>query len=161
MMGCCPPEGMRAIYYAWKYAQHTDKNGVTVYLPIDSESAEAKVTSELPNKGKLCIQLKVGGSLRVRVPAWVCREQVELKVNGDYHQVVWGGKANQYVCVDGLFPTDEVIVEYPLVEFDQQVTVTYCGQGPQEYCYHWVGNTVISVKPEGKYLPLYKYSTNE
>lgn len=161
MMGCCPPEGMRAIYYAWKYAQHTDKNGVTVYLPIDSESAEAKVTSELPNKGKLCIQMKVGSSLRVRVPAWACREQVQLKVNGDYHQVVWGGKANQYVCVDGLLPTDEVIVEYPLVEFNQRVTVTYCDQEPQEYCYHWIGNTVVYVEPEGKYLPLYKYPVNE
>ncbi len=156
MMGCCPPEGMRAIYYAWKYAQQTDENGVTVYLPIDSESSEAKVISLLPNEGKLSVQMKVAGALRIRVPAWADRGQVQLKVNGESCTVAWGGTANRYVSVCGLLPGDEVTVTYPLVEFDQTVTVNYCGWEPQEYCYHWIGNTVASVKPEGKYLPLYQ-----
>ena len=161
MMGCCPPEGMRAIYYAWKYAQQTDEKGVTVYLSIDSESSDAKVISCLPNEGKLCIQMKKVLPLYVRIPKWAPREQVRLQINGKSHEIIWGGTANQYVQITGAYPGDEIVIQYLLVDFYQQVMVTPYGHEPQEYRYHWIGNTVASVEPQGKYLPLYKYPVNE
>lgn len=157
MMGCCPPEGMRSIYYAWKYAQQTDENGVTVYLPIDSESTEAKVETELPNKGKIKIKMNISAPIKVRVPAWVDRNKVTLAVNGEKREFDWCGTANNYVPVNDTLPGDEITVEYPLVEFYQKVTVNYFEQEPKDYTYHWVGNSVVGVEPKGEFLPLYNY----
>ncbi len=155
MMGCCPPEGMRSIYYAWKYAQQTDDSGVTVYIPIDSETDSAKVETNLPNEAKIAVTMKTSASLKVRVPSWVNRESVTVTINGEKADFSFKGTANNYVCLEELNIGDVVIVEYELVDFYQKITVNYCGLEPKEYTYHWIGNTVASVEPKGEYLPIY------
>lgn len=157
MMGCCPPEGMRSIYYAWKYAQVADETGVTVYLPIDSESEYARVETLLPKEGKITVTMKESAPLKVRVPSWADRDSVKFWVNGKETPVQFGGAANSYVCIDSLLANDQVIVEYTLVEFYQKVSVSYCGRATEEYTYHWIGNTVVDVDPKGDYFPLYDY----
>lgn len=158
MMGCCPPEGMRSIYYAWKYAQQSDENNVTVYLPIDSESDTAKVESNLPNEAKITVTMKKSASLKLRVPAWIKRDSVKLSVNGNKTEFYFGGTANNYVCVDSLNVGDTVILEYGLVDFYQKVTVKYFELEPKDYTYHWIGNCVASVEPKGEYLPVYEFN---
>ncbi len=157
MMGCCPPEGMRAIYYAWKYTQQKDETGLCVYLPFDSETENAIVKSSLPEKGEITVGMKIASPLKVRIPAWTDRSKVKAFLNGKEYKFYWGGAANRYVCADSLLPGDEFTVEYPLIEFYQKVTVNYYEQKPKDYTYHWVGNSVIGVEPKGKYLPLYDF----
>ncbi len=155
MMGCCPPEGMRAIYFAWKYAQQTEDDTTTVYLPIDSESDEAKVESSLPCRGHLRITAKKGGSMLVRIPKWAPRSEVSVSVNGSKIPVIWSGCAKQYVEITGLLPCDAVEVDYLLLDMIQTVSITPFEQPAQTYRYHWIGNTVAGVDPEGEFLPLY------
>ncbi len=161
MMGCCPPEGMRAIYYAWKYAQKADKNTVTVYLPIGSESDIAKVSSSLPEEGKITVYMKRAADLKVRIPAWADRNSVKLSVNGVEKEFSFSGTANNYVRVSGANAGDIISVEYTLVDFYQKVTVNYYEQQSKEYTYHWVGNSVAGVEPVGKYLPIYLYKKSD
>ncbi len=157
MMGCCPPEGMRSVYYAWKNAQHSNENGVTVYIPVDSETDSAKVETNLPNEAKITVTMKISAPLKVRVPTWVDRKSVSLIVNGKEANFIFGGTANNYICTEKLKCGDIATVEYTLVDFYQKVTVNYHGLEPKDYTYHWVGNSVASVTPNGKYMPLYNF----
>ncbi len=157
MMGCCPPEGMRSIYYAWKYAQQTNENGVTVYIPVDSETDSAKVETMLPNEAEITVTMKISAPLKVRVPSWVNRNSVKLLINSKEAEFYFGGTANNYVCVDSVTEGDIVTLRYELVDFYQKVTVNYTDLEPKDYTYHWIGNSVVGVEPKGEYLPLYNF----
>ena len=156
MMGCCPPEGMRAIYYAWKYSVQDTESGIYINLPYPIDAPEARVSSSLPSEGRLEITTKKTGSYFIRVPGWTLKERVRTYVNGAETGVRWGGSSNAYAAFSNVKPGDRLMVTYPLAELRQRVTVQPHGLPENEYRYHWVGNTVISVEPEGEYLPLYK-----
>ena len=155
MMGCCPPSGMRAIYWIWKYAQYTETGVTTVTLPIDSESEHARVETSLPEKGELRVTAKVGGTLHVRVPAWAPRDAVAVLRGDERIPTTWGGTSMQYVAVKNVAPGETITVRYPLIDLWQSVSITPHEQPTQHYRYHWIGNTVKSVSPRGRYLPLY------
>jgi hypothetical protein len=155
MMGCCPPSGMRAIYWIWKYAQYTETGVTTVTLPIDSESEHALVETSLPEKGELRVTAKTGGTLHVRVPAWAPRDAVAVLRGDERIPTTWGGTSMQYVAVKNVAPGETITVRYPLIDLWQSVSITPHEQPTQHYRYHWIGNTVKSVSPRGRYLPLY------
>ena len=155
MMGCCPPSGMRAIYFAWKYAQFTADGITTVTLPIDSDTAYATVQSELPDRGKLTVTVKQPCTLHIRIPLWATRNAVCVCCNGKSIPTRFGGSAMQYVVIRDAVPGDVITVQYPLVDLWQDVSITPYAQATQHYRYHWIGNTVKSVSPAGRYLPLY------
>ena len=155
MMGCCPPSGMRAIYWIWKYAQYTETGVTTVTLPIDSESEHARVETSLPEKGELRVTAKTGGTLHVRVPAWAPRDAVTVLRGDERIPTTWGGTSMQYVAVKNVAPGETITVRYPLIDLWQSVSITPHEQPTQHYRYHWIGNTVKSVSPAGQYLPLY------
>ncbi|MCL2814903.1 MAG: glycoside hydrolase family 127 protein, partial [Oscillospiraceae bacterium] len=155
MMGCCPPEGMRAIYYAWKYAVQNTGGGVYINLPYSVETPEAGVVSGLPEEGRLDVTAKKEGAYYIRVPAWTQKENVAAYVNGEATAVRWGGASNAYVAFGGVRAGDCLAVTYPLAEFWQSVSVQPHGQPAAKYRYHWVGGTVVGVEPEGEFLPLY------
>ena len=155
MMGCCPPSGMRAIYFAWKYAQFTADGITTITLPIDSDTAYATVQSELPDRGKLTVTVKQPCTLHIRVPIWAPRNAVCVCCNNKSIPTHFGGSAMQYVVIRDAVPGDVITVQYPFVDLWQDVSITPYAQATQHYRYHWIGNTVKSVSPAGRYLPLY------
>ena len=155
MMGCCPPSGMRAIYWIWKYAQFTENGVTTVTLPIDSDSAAATVQSELPERGELTITAKQNGTFHIRIPVWTSRSDVCASRNGQPIPIRFGGMSQQYVVVENATAGEVITVRYPLIDLWQDVSITPYTQSTQHYRYHWIGNTVKSVSPTGRYLPLY------
>ena len=50
-------------------------------------------------------------------------------------------------CASG----EELVVAYPLPEFDQTQRLRPGG----EFSFHWLGNTVLDVKPRGEFLPIF------
>src|SRR4030095_8756898 len=65
MFGCCAPEGMRAIYTAWR--QTIDRRigsdagpaGVYVNMSFSRESSWGRVISFLPDEGRLTVKAAV------------------------------------------------------------------------------------------------------
>lgn len=45
MMGCCPPEGMRAIYYAWRCTAEEKEDGMAIHLPYTVDAPGASVAA--------------------------------------------------------------------------------------------------------------------
>lgn len=155
MMGCCPPEGMRAIYYTWKFAVTKCPAGIAVHLPFDVDTPLATVESKLPEAGQITVRPKKAETCLIRVPQWVLKERVSAARNGESLPVEWSGPSNAYVLFENAVPGDVLTIRYPLLDMVQKVTVTPYGQKEQRYSYHWVGNSVESVSPAGEILPLY------
>ena len=51
MMGCCPPEGMRAVYFAWRDTVRETPEGIMVNLAFDRDAPQASVRSAMPRQG--------------------------------------------------------------------------------------------------------------
>ncbi|MBN2309070.1 MAG: hypothetical protein JXR94_08875 [Candidatus Hydrogenedentes bacterium] len=154
MMGCCVPEGMRAIHTAWKDTVVRGGDGVYVNLCFDRDAPEAKVVSFLPYAGRISVESKVDGDFFVRPPSWAPRDAVKAYRNGEGAVVEWHGA---YVAFRGAKPGDCLTVTYPLVRFVQRQTVKNApGEPDRPITVTWLGNTVLKLEPEGELLPLYR-----
>jgi len=147
MMGCCPPEGMRALYIAWKHTVVEADRGVEVHLALNRDHPAARVVSFLPEKGRVTVQARVPSDYYLRPPSWTPRKAVRAYVDGKEVPPVWVGAYLKFAAVT---PGKELTLTYPLVEFSQHVTIA-----GTPYTYHWMGNTVLGVAPRGAILPLF------
>lgn len=163
MMGCCPPEGMRAIYLAWSNTVVRTEDGIFVNLALEHEDETATVTTEMPCAGHLCVIPKIDGDVWLRPPGWAPRDSVNVWRNGTPIDAHWGGPAHDYIGFADALPGDCLEIRWPLVRFTQSVTErSLLSTHPdvwtygQTYIYDWVGNSVVGVEPKGTWLPLYE-----
>lgn len=156
MMGCCPPEGMRALYLAWANTVQMSAQGVLVNLALDHEGPHATVRTEMPRGGRLQATPKVDADFLLRPPSWTPRGQVQAWRNGREVAPLWGGPAYDYLRFLGARPGELLEITWPLVEFTQRVSYrpAYAEQA-DPYVYRWVGSTVVAVEPRGRWLPLW------
>lgn len=155
MMGCCPPEGMRALYLVWKYSVTEEDDRVYVHLPYDRNHSSVEVYSELPERGQLTVIAKRACEYLIRVPCWAPKDRIRAKKNGQAVCIDWDGPENAYVRFRAE-AGDRLYVNYPLLDVWQRVEIRPAEQPPQQYDYHWIGNSVVDVQPQGVYMPLYK-----
>lgn len=156
MMGCCPPEGMRAIYLAWRDAVLETPQGVMVNLAFDRDAPKAKVVSQMPRKGQITVTAKADADFLLRVPGWAPRSMVKASRGGKPVDVKWGGPASAYVVFPKVKAGETLDLDWPLVKFTQRVSQKiYDGSVERTYTYSWIGSTVVGVDPQGKWLPLY------
>jgi hypothetical protein len=156
MMGCCPPEGMRAVYYAWRDTVQETPDGVLINLAFDRDAPKAKVVSQMPHKGQLTVTAKASGDFLVRIPGWAPRSAVKATRDGKPVDVRWGGPAMAYVVFPQARQGESMEVTWPLVKFTQRVShKIYGGAEERTYTYTWIGSTVVNVDPQGEWMPLY------
>jgi hypothetical protein len=149
MMGCCLPEGMRAIHTAWLNTVTREKRGVAVNLCFNREAPEAKVVSFAPDQGRMTVLAKVADDFSLRPPSWAPRERVKVYRNGRTVPTRWHGA---YVVLDKLTPGDSVTLTWPVLRIVQKQKVS----GQPEITVTWSGNTVVKLDPPGNTLPLYR-----
>lgn len=154
MMGCCPPEGMRAIYYAWRCTAEEKEDGMAIHLPYTVDAPGASVAARPDGMRVLA---RRAGTYYLRVPAWAPRDKVQLLLRGEEAPILWGGASNNYVVAGPIYPGDTLELAYPVAEFWQENDVQLEGHAPQKVSYHWVGNTVVEAKPEAEFIPLYPH----
>jgi hypothetical protein len=153
MMGCCPPEAMRAIYIAWRNVVTESNEGVFVNLCFNRDAAEARVVSFAPNSGRMTVVAKKGADFFLRPPSWTPRQQVVVYRGAAKVEAKWKG---DYVKLENVKPDEELTIAYPLVGFRQSISVA-----GGTYNYQWLGNTVLSVDPPGEGLPLFSKAPRE
>ncbi|MCL4545804.1 MAG: hypothetical protein M1118_14650, partial [Chloroflexi bacterium] len=156
MMGCCPPEGMRALYLAWANTVQPSVQGVLVNLAFDHDGPHATVRTEMPRLGRLQVTPKVAANFLLRPPSWTPRAQVQAWRNGRAVEATWGGPAHDYLVFAAARPGELLELSWPLVAFTQHVTYrpAYATQD-DHYVYRWAGSTVVAVDPPGDWLPLF------
>ncbi len=147
MMGCCPPEAMRALAVAWRYVVTETADGVFVNLGFDRDAEQARVVSFAPSSGRLTIVARKAGAFYLRPPSWAARNRVRGFRGRTKVEPVWKG---EFVMFGNVEPGQELTIIWPLIRFTQTVLVA-----GGKYAYEWLGNTVIGVDPPGKGLPLF------
>jgi len=155
MMGCCPPEGMRALWEAWCGVVEERRDGVYVNIGISREHPAARVIAYRPEYGRLDVQTHKADHYAIRPPAWVDRDQVELTRNGHDWPVSWDGPDNAYVVCANVARGEVLSVTYPVPRFTQSFIPSSVPDRRDELTVHWVGNTVRAVEPGGQYLPMF------
>jgi hypothetical protein len=156
MMGCCPPEGMRAIYLAWRDSVRESPEGILVNLCFDRDTPKAKVVSQMPRKGQLAVTAKADADFLLRPPGWTPRSAVRALRGGKPVVVTWGGPALAYVIFPKAKAGETLEICWPLVKFRQRVSHKIFDMTvSRSYTYSWIGSTIVGVDPRGPWLPLY------
>ena len=155
MMGCCPPEGMRALWEAWNGVVEVKAEGVFINLPISREHAMARVIAFSPEDGAVEVVAKGPGDFFIRPPSWSERAYWKISVNGTEEPVMWGGPAQAYVVRRKARKGDRLLVSWQALEFTQAMKPKSMPDGDEILTIRWTGNKVRAVSPKGKYLPMF------
>jgi hypothetical protein len=154
IFGCCVPEAMRALHTAWSTVVTTTGGKVLVHTSFDRDSADAAVVSFLPGEPRLTVKAKRAADYLLRVPSWAPREAVRAYRDGREVDLAWGGPALAYLHFPAARAGEELTVRYPLAEFAQTVDFALAGRPDLRFEIGWSGNTVVSMSPAARALPL-------
>jgi hypothetical protein len=155
MMGCCPPEGMRALWEAWNGVVETTAASVQVNLCLTRDHPAVRVQACRPECGRLEVTAKQFGSYLLRPPAWANHESVQLVRNGKPCPMAWSGPGNAYVLCPEVRPGDALVLMWPVPRFTQTFVPQSIPDRKAPLTVRWVGNEVVGVEPRGKHLPMF------
>jgi hypothetical protein len=156
-IGCCAPEGMRAIHTAWlntierRSQSRFGPAGIYVNMSFNRESPLGRVVSFMPDEGRLTVKASVKAPFLLRPPHWAPHNEVRAFIGSKLVPVKWIG---EYAGFDAK-PGDELTITYPLLEFSHQVAGLWKGRPDLHLTYKWRGNMVSSVDPPAKLTPLF------
>lgn len=148
---CCTGNAPRGLYYVWNsMIEHSD-NQLRVHLLLNRASRWADVYSHIPYDGRVDLKIKQDcKSVLLRAPEWIesGSPQLACEINGVLRPVVWKGR---YVDVGGASRGDKVVMNFPIAARTVREQI-----GTQTYTLVIKGNTVVSIDPPGKKMPLYQ-----
>jgi hypothetical protein len=156
---CCTANGARALYYAWRSILTKKDNLLRINLLLNRASAWADIDSHIPYRGQVDVYMKQPMRLQIRIPFYVDKPRVTLRVNEEERQFNW---LDRYIDVGFVGEGQKVGVEFPLET--RTVTVDGVLGSGEKAKFTLKGNDVIDVEPKGSQFPLYqrdKYRRNE
>jgi hypothetical protein len=148
IMHCCTGNGARAIYYVWQNILSFNGAKLSVHLLLNRASRWADVNSHLPYQGRVEVLVKRELDLEVRLPEWVEPRRARCLVNGERRALTLAGR---YAGVGWVEQGDEVMLEFPIGERTEMVTIEGL-----EYGITRRGSEVVHIEPPGKNCPLYQ-----
>ena len=155
MMGCCPPEGMRGLWEAWRGTVVEEGDKVRVNLPLSREHPAARVVAWRPEDGGYEITALKAGQFLLRPPAWADRQSVTLARNGASAPLEWGGPQDAYLRCRDVARGEVLRLSWPVPSFTQTFTPTSVANRSEPVSFEWVGQQVTAVRPKGTYLPMF------
>ncbi len=100
---CCPPNLARLLVSIGQYAFTETERKLYIHLfiggiikkQIDGHEIQVEIVSELPNRGKICVEIKetavpVDMTIAVRIPEW-CNQTYEISKTEDKKKTVLNG----------------------------------------------------------------------
>jgi DUF1680 family protein len=152
LMGCCPPEGMRALRTVWRHTVTARPEGIFVNMALPCRQEEAEVAT---GPGSVTVTARQDAVYFLRPPGWAPRAEVRLYHAGSEITPEWRG---DYVRTPRLRRGEEVSLVYPLVSFVQEQEVQ-AGANSGRYRITWRGHDVVGIDPQGRRLPLFTERT--
>ena len=118
MLICCEGNCTNAIYYAWESILRQRGDSVQLNLLMNRTSEAIDVESYLPYEGRVLLRNRGARSVSLRIPVWVNRRQLRIRINDGESEPAWVGN---YATLTGLKPGDVITGEFPL----REESVTY------------------------------------
>ena len=156
MMGCCPPEGMRALWEAWRWTVQELPGGVRVNLPFHRDHPAARVTAGAPEQGWVRVEPRREGDVQVRPPAWATRGEVTVQRSEQPAPVQWSGPDDAYVTCTNVKVGETLQVHWPVPVFVQRQTLTSVPGRELDLTIQWEGDEVEALDPCGQHLPIFE-----
>ncbi len=153
MMGCCPPEAMRALHISWHNVVTRSPKGVYVNMSFDRDAPEAQVQSFAPEAGRLSVVVKKPADFFIRPPSWATRSQVKAWRGNKQATAEWNG---DYIKFAKAAKGESLTITYPVPTFKQTVEIA-----GKTYTYRWIGNTVTGVEPASAVMPIFAGTTTK
>lgn len=156
VMHCCTSNATQGLYYAWEGALRETGTAAEVNLLLNRSGALLDVHSFLPYEGRVQLVNKAARTLAVRIPYWVRRDALTVRLNGAPVSARWVGNR---VLLDALDAGDIVTLDFPVAE--QTLSYTANAHSPQEQTYRLTlrGSTVVDISPRDESptsYPLYQ-----
>lgn len=151
--GCCAPQGISALYTAWKNTVVEDDRGVWINMSFNRECPSATVRSFLPAVGRLSVTPHKQGDFHLRLPAWAPREKVQTFRNGKSTTPVW---QDDYILFAKAASGEELAIAYPLPEFTQKLGIGGKLETQVPYQVRWRGNTCLGIEPRAAEFPFFE-----
>jgi hypothetical protein len=145
---CCVGSGPRGLYDAWYYGAQEGQDAVQVNLQFSKRLPSAVVTSYMPGKAALDVEMTATKKLRVRKASWAPVEQIRILTNGQPSRPRLDGT---YLDFGTVLTGTKVRMEFP-----NQVERSPQRIGEMEFHTTWRGNAVVKMEPEGSIYPLYQ-----
>ena len=155
MMGCCPPEGMRALWEAWNAVVEEHDGIIRVNLAMSRDHAAAKVTAYRQEDGRLDVQLRRSGTCELRPPAWAHRGGVRLLRGREPQTVVWGGPGEAYVVCRDVRAGERLTLLWLVPKFSQRFVPKSVPGRVATVTVRWLGNQVLGIEPPGRYVRMF------
>ena len=144
VMQCCTANGTQGLYYAWEGALREDGDRATVNLLLNRSGRLVDVESHLPYEGRVVIRNRAASRVTVRIPAWVPRREVRLRVAGVDRPLDWIGN---WLVAGDLKPGDAVELAFPVRETTLRYTMNAHTADAQVYTLTLRGSTVVDIAP--------------
>jgi len=155
MMGCCPPEGMRALWEAFNSTVILDDESLFVNMRFSIDHQSALVEAYRPEDGRLDVRIQTDRKCFLRPPAWVNRNEVVAYRNRREITTQWGGPRDAYVAFKHVVRGDRLSIAWPVPSFTQVFVPASVPGRSDEVRVKWVGDRVAGIEPRGQYLPMY------
>jgi hypothetical protein len=163
LQNCCGGSGVHAFYILWKNAALIQDGVLSVNLHLDKKLPGVEIRCFQPYEGLLQIRLERDLAVRVRIPEFVEREQLEVTINKaqhairakngavaniveSYHQQA---NAGNYLELGLRRAGDLIEIRYPLTLTTEEVRVGNRGYRQYHYRVAWKGDTVVKMEPIG------------
>lgn len=116
--GCCSPEGIRAVYTAWKNTVIEKPDRILVNMSLPVVTSAATVTTGLPQKGRVTVTPHKAKDVYVRPPVWAPRNEVRAFHGTKEITLEWRSDYLYFARPD---IGREITVTYPIVCFHQHL----------------------------------------
>ena len=152
---CCTGNTVRTLYYIWKnsigFIPGLEGGALHVNILMNRATQWADVNSYIPYRGKVEIRVKADCSrVFVRAPEWVPTRSrnITCKINKKLVPLKWQGR---YIDIGEVKKGQIVDIMFPIVirNIDTQIN-------GKLYTLTVKGNTVLSIDPPGKVIPIYE-----
>jgi hypothetical protein len=147
---CCTGNLTQAIYSAWESIVRSQRGSAQVNLLLNRASPWLDVESYLPYEGKVLVKNKTSRRVAIRIPSWVDRSKLAVRLNSQPVSTFWVGN---FAVVEGLKPQDVIALEFPVKEAKEEYTYE-----ARTYTLFFRGNTLVDVSPRNDqgYYPIYQ-----
>ena len=127
------------------------ETGLIINLHFDYEDNTICIKGERGEQARLTVRPKVRDNILIRIPGWVKKESVILKINGKKSIPKFIGNF-VHISKKDLRDGSEIIIEHALPK-RETIEVTEKGSS---YKFAWRGDEIIGIFPNESPLPFYK-----
>ena len=145
--GCCAGIAPIAVKMVWDMAVRFEKGALCVNIPLDKETAEYRLQSEYPERGRLAFTPKIDCDAAFRRYPYMGKT-VRVTVNGADRAFE---ERDGLIVVPGVRAGDEVVLAHAL---RTAVRKEHCAG--REYKVVWRGCDVIDILPHGEHMRLFQ-----